>query len=677
MADIFTLFGRIAINADEANKQIGKVSGEANGLKEKFESVGKSAVDIGKKIKRALVAAGVTKVVSSLVKASVSGYAEYEQLVGGVETLFGAGGKSLEEYAKDTGKTVDQVSDKYNQLMNAQGTVFKNAQNAYQTAGVSANQYMDMATGFAASLISGLKGDTEKAAQLTDMAILDMSDNANKMGTDLTSIQNAYQGFAKQNYTMLDNLKLGYGGTQSEMKRLLRDAQKLSGQKYNIKNLSDIIEAIHVIQEEMDITGTTEKEAAETISGSINSTKAAWENLVMGLSDGDADIESLFNKMTGSAKNVVKNIAKVVPNLLKNMGTLLKSAGKTLVKGWEQYVYPWIQDKFKVAFGVELPDWEIIKTTVSGKLEEIRTAASEKLQGIGEAFNKMGVADNLQSALGNAKTFATDLGSVLLSIGQWAIGDGAKLIETIGAVVLAMKSITLLQHPLLLVAAAIALIITNWEGVKAAANAAFDSTASWLEENLGEPAEKFRENVIQKIADGWNDTVKPAIKDAATAVGDFLGIDLIEGWNKITNALSEAWGNVQSAIMSAVDAVNSFLGLENGQGLGGGETTPWYVKAHPERYRSAPKQNASGLRRVPYDGYTSRLHKNEAVLTASQAAIWRGERMPSLAGIGALTTPAQTEQPVNLTINISGNTNSPYEVAQAVRNAVDDWRWRG
>lgn len=675
MAELFTLFGRIAINASEANRQIDDVSGQAGDLKKRFESVGKAAVDIGTKIKRALVAAGVTKAVTALTKASISAYAEYEQLVGGVETLFGAGGKSLEQYAADTGKTVDQVSDKYNQLMSAQSTVFENAKNAYQTAGVSANEYMNMATSFAASLVSSLGGDTEAAAKLTDKAILDMSDNANKMGTDLTSIQNAYQGFAKQNYTMLDNLKLGYGGTQSEMKRLLRDAQKLSGQKYNIKNLSDIIEAIHVIQEEMDITGTTEKEAAETISGSINSTKAAWENLVMGLSDGDADIESLFNKMTGSAKNVVKNIAKVVPNLLKNMGTLLKSAGKTLVKGWEQYVYPWIQDKFKVAFGVELPDWEIIKTTVSGKLEEIRTAASEKLQGIGEAFNKMGVADNLQSALGNAKTFATDLGSVLLSIGQWAIGDGAKLIETIGAVVLAMKSITLLQHPLLLVAAAIALIITNWEGVKAAANAAFDSTASWLEENLGEPAEKFRENVIQPIADGWNDTVKPAIKNAAIAVGDFLGIDLIEGWNKITDAISEAWGSVQSAIMSAVDAVNSFLGLENGQGLGGGETTPWYVKAHPERYRGAPKQNASGLRRVPYDGYTSRLHQNEAVLTASQAAIWRGERMPSLAGIGAM--PVQTEQPVNLTINISGNTNSPYEVAQAVRNAVDDWRWRG
>ena len=630
MADIFTLFGRIAINADEAARQIDDVSGQAGHLKKRFESVGNSAMQLGRKIKNALVAAGVTKAVSSLVKASVSGYAEYEQLVGGVETLFGAGGKSLEEYVKDTGKTVDQVSDKYNQLMNAQGTVFKNAQNAYQTAGVSANQYMDMATGFAASLISGLKGDTEKAAQLTDMAILDMSDNANKMGTDLTSIQNAYQGFAKQNYTMLDNLKLGYGGTQSEMKRLLRDAQKLSGQKYNIKNLSDIIEAIHVIQEEMDITGTTEKEAAETISGSINSTKAAWENLVMGLADGDADIESLFNKMIGSAKNVVKNIAKVVPNLLKNMGTLLKSGGKTLVKGWEKYVYPWIQDKFKVAFGIDLPDWETVKTTVTDKLEEIKAAAVEKLSSLKGFLGKLGLTNDLQTALENVKSFASDLGTVLLSIGQWATGDGAKVVETVGG---AFLTFTALRHPLLLVASAIILIATNWENVKSAVSSAFDATADWLANNLGKPAESFRKNVIEPIIEGWN-SVKSAISAAADALLDFFGIS---GEGSATHT------------------------GESGESHGGLESSKFHF--------------ASGLRRVPYDGLNARLHKNEAVLTASQAAIWRGERMPALAGADAI--PVQTEQPINMTINISGSTGSPYEVAQAVRNAVDDWRWRG
>lgn len=673
MADIFTLFGRIAINADEAARQIDDVSGQAGHLKKRFESVGNSAMQLGRKIKNALVAAGVTKAVSSLVKASVSGYAEYEQLVGGVETLFGASGQSLEEYAESVGKSVDEVEGKYNQLMNAQSTVFANARAAYKNTGYSANQYMQMATLFSASLISNLKGDTEKAAGYTDLAISDMADNVSKMGTNVEDVQNAYKGFAKGTYDMLDNLRIGYSGGKTEMQRLLKDAQKLSGKKYNIKNLTDIIEAIHVIQEEMGIAGNAEAEAATTISGSINATKAAWENLVMGLSDGNADIDKLFGNLTASAKNVVTNIGKVVPSLLKNMGTLIRNAGQTLVRGWEKYVYPWIQDKFKVAFGIDLPDWDTVKTTVTEKLEEIKAAAMEKLSGLKGFLWKLGLTTELQTALGNVKSFASDLGTVLLSIGQWATGDGAKLIETIGGAAL---TFTALRHPLLLVASAILLIATNWEKVKSAVSSAFDATATWLADNLGGAAEKFRENVIQPIADGWTNTVKPAIKNAAIAVGDFLGIDLIEGWNTITDALSSAWESVKNAIASAAEALSNFFGTSG--------TPPQYVIDHPDLYPAyqggssndgAPKQEASGLRRVPYDGFKARLHENEAVLTASQAAVWRGERMPSLAGIGAM--PVQTEQPVNLTINISGNTNSPYEVAQAVRNAVDDWRWRG
>ena len=162
-----------------------------------------------------------------LTKQAVSAYSNYEQLVGGVETLFGAGGRSLEKYAEDMGVTGEEARDSWNQLMRSQNTVLKNAQNAYKTAGLSANEYMETVTSFSASLLQSLGGDTEKAAKYADMAIIDMSDNANKMGTSMESIQNAYQGFAKQNYTMLDNLKLGYGGTKSEMERLVLDAEKL------------------------------------------------------------------------------------------------------------------------------------------------------------------------------------------------------------------------------------------------------------------------------------------------------------------------------------------------------------------------------------------------------------------------------------------------------------------
>ena len=593
MADVFTLFGRIAINATEANEQIDNVSEQAGSLKRRFESVGSSAVNVGKKIKNALVAAGVTKAVSALVKASVSGYAEYEQLVGGVETLFGTGGKSLEQYAEDTGKSVDEIEGKYNQLMSAQTTVFENAKKAYKTAGVSANEYMNMATSFAASLVSSLGGDTEAAAKLTELAILDMSDNANKMGTDLTSIQNAYQGFAKQNYTMLDNLKLGYGGTQSEMKRLLKDAQKLSGQKYNIKNLSDIIEAIHVIQDEMDITGTTQAEAAETISGSINATKAAWQNLVMGLADGNADIDQLFGDLTKSSLDVARNVGKVIPAILKNMGVLLQSAGKTLANGWENTVYPWIRDKFKIAFGIELPDWGTLKTTISTKWAEVQAA-----------FEEGGLVKVFQVILPDWETTKT------------LISDGWKII---------------------------------WAGIQGLFKIIFGvDIPSW-------------EEIKGMISDGWNNVILPGIKDFFKVN---FGVDL-PSWESIKQSLSDTWDKIKNWWNGTVHSLGITTTIQHS---GGGD----YFEAPSE---GGDIQNASGLRRVPYDGFKARLHENEAVLTASQAAIWRGERLPSLAGIGAM--PVQTEQPMNLTINISGNTNSPYEVAQAVRNAVDDWRWRG
>ena len=223
---------------------------DAKSLSGKLSSLASNALGSVAKITAGMMTVA-TGAVAALTKASVEQYAEYEQLVGGVETLFKNSSDKVMEYAN----------------------------NAYKSAGMSANEYMNTITGFAASLLQGLGGDTEKAAQIGNMAVEDMSDNANKMGTSMEMIQNAYQGFAKQNYTMLDNLKLGFGGTKTEMERLLQEAGKISGIKYDISNFSDIIEAIHVIQEQMGITGTTAKEAATTIEGSLNMTKSAWTNL--------------------------------------------------------------------------------------------------------------------------------------------------------------------------------------------------------------------------------------------------------------------------------------------------------------------------------------------------------------------------------------------------------------
>lgn len=227
-------------------------------------------------------------------KAAVSSYADYEQLAGGVDTLFGESSSKVQQYAD----------------------------NAYKTAGMSANQYLETVTGFSASLLQSLGGDTAAAAEKADMAITDMSDNANKMGSDMESIKNAYAGFAKGQFTLLDNLKLGYGGTKTEMQRLLDDATKLSGVEYDISSYSDIVDAIHVVQTEMGITGTTAKEASSTISGSIDSMKGAYQNLLTGLADGDADLDALIDDLANSALTVIDNI---VPRILETVPRIVEA----------------------------------------------------------------------------------------------------------------------------------------------------------------------------------------------------------------------------------------------------------------------------------------------------------------------------------------------------------------
>ena len=247
---------------------------------------------------------------AALVKQSVSAYAEYEQLVGGVETLF----SNLEG------------------TVSAAPQVLENAANAYKTAGMSANQYMETVTSFSAALIAGLNNDYNEAARVSDMAITDMSDNANKMGTAIESIRTAYAGFAKQNYTMLDNLKLGYGGTKEEMQRLLDDAEKFSGVDYNISNLNDVYEAIHVIQTEMGITGTTAKEASETISGSIGMLSGAWTNLVAGFADKEADIPKLIDDVVDSAETAFNNLLPVTEQAINGLAQFVDNIAPTVVE---------------------------------------------------------------------------------------------------------------------------------------------------------------------------------------------------------------------------------------------------------------------------------------------------------------------------------------------------------
>lgn len=272
-------------------KGVKAVSGTLGGL-------AKTVAGVAASITAAFGAAAI-----AITKQAVDAYADYEQLVGGVETLF-----------KDA---ADKVAGY--------------AENAFYTVGISANEYMETVTSFSASLISSLAGDTAKAADIADMALTDMADNANKMGTPLESIKTAYQGFAKQNYTMLDNLKLGYGGTKTEMERLLKDAQKLTGVKYDISNLSDVYNAIHVIQVELGIAGTTAKEAEKTITGSANMTKAAWNNVLTALAGG-GDLDKAIDNLVYSLSRYFDNMLPVVERSLEGIGVLIERVAPKLVE---------------------------------------------------------------------------------------------------------------------------------------------------------------------------------------------------------------------------------------------------------------------------------------------------------------------------------------------------------
>lgn len=295
------------------------------------QSLGASLIGTLKKV---IAAAGIGKIITEAINAGGA----LEQSIGGIETLFGAGGRSAEEYAASVGKSVEAVQGEYNSLLAAQQTVFDNAAQAYKTAGLSANDYMETATGFAASLLSSVSNDANAAAQLTDMAVRDMADNANKMGTDIQDIQNAYQGFAKQNYTMLDNLKLGYGGTQAEMQRLLQDAEKLSGVHYDLGNLADMYSAIHVIQTEMAITGTTAKEAATTLTGSFAAMKAAAENVLADWSTG-ADLTAPLQGLVETAQTfLVGNLLPMIGNVLAGIPELVYTLVPEILQSGTQLV---------------------------------------------------------------------------------------------------------------------------------------------------------------------------------------------------------------------------------------------------------------------------------------------------------------------------------------------------
>lgn len=397
----------------------------------------------------ATVAAGV------LVKSSLDGYAAYEQNVGGIQKLFGNMGKSLDDYASMTGQTTEQASGRWQELEVAQTKAMSQAKQAFATCGLSANAYIEQVTSFSAALITSLGGDTGKAADYANMAMVDMSDNVNTFGSSMQDVQNAYQGFAKQNYTMLDNLKLGYGGTQKEMQRLIKDASEMTDVQRKLgvtvdsssMSFDNIVAAIHVVQESMQIGGTTAREAATTIEGSVSQTRAAWENWVTALGEGDAGwlaeaTDDLADSLVAVAGNVLPRVATIVssiiselPGLVEEVGPTLADALTTVVGSAAEVLRAAVPEQFRgvfdsafgQAFGVSQGDAVAFAGAVSDTLTPVVEGAVGFLRGL---------ADGAASLLGSLSELAgpvADLGSALGGVLGEALQRAGELLGGLAA----------------------------------------------------------------------------------------------------------------------------------------------------------------------------------------------------------------------------------------------------
>ena len=406
-------------DVNRTKKQLNELETGVEGVGDAMDGAGQKTSVFGDVLKANLlgnaIVSGIKAVASgikSLISGAIEGYGEYEQLVGGVETLFGS----------------------------SADTVIKNAETAYKTAGLSANAYMETVTSFSASLLQSMGNDTEAAAKKADQALTDMSDNANKMGTDMQSIQNAYQGFAKQNYTMLDNLKLGYGGTKEEMQRLIDDANALNAAQgnytnYTIESYADIVDAIHTVQTEMGITGTTALEASTTIEGSIGAMKAAYQNFVTGLGDQNADIGALTEELIQAAGTVAENVLPVIENVVKNIAETVKKQGPDMITKFVAYATEKLPEVLKL--GIQL-----IVSLVKGlaqNLPELLRGTLALVDAIISAF-----LDSLPDIIEVGKDIVRGLWEGIKAMASWI---GEKVSGFVGGLVDGVKGVLGIHSP--------------------------------------------------------------------------------------------------------------------------------------------------------------------------------------------------------------------------------------
>lgn len=515
-------------------------------------------------LKKVIAAAGIGKVISD----SLNLGGALQQSIGGIETLFGAGGRSIEEYAKSVGKSVDAVKDEYASLMQSQQTVFDNAAQAYRTVGLSANDYMEQTTSFAASLLSSVSKDTNAAAQLANMAMVDMADNANKMGTDMASIQNAYQGFAKQNYTMLDNLKLGYGGTQAEMQRLLTDAEKLSGVHYELGNLADMYSAIHVIQTEMDITGTTAKEAATTLTGSFAAMKAAAQNVLGDLSTGadlTAPMQALADTtrtfLQGNLLPMIGNVLAGIPQLVYGLVPEVLQTGTELVSSLAAGFAQGIPAFLSTALPQLLSFTEELRANAGQFVDAGLNCITQLLNGLIAGLpqliayvpdiiiNIAGIInDNMPKILAQGISIIVQLIAGIIQAVPALLANWKKILQAVLSVISAINWLNIGKNILTSVANGVksmgSSMLTAFKG-------GFSSALSWIK-SLPSQAVKWGKNLIQSFIKGLTGKGN-VVSNAATAVT--AGISLAETASGKQDNWAASWASSNTSLGSSAQTM--------------------------------------------------------------------------------------------------------------------------
>lgn len=636
--NLFDLFVKIGVD-DQASEHISKLS-----------SGFKTGLATAAKVGTAAVAAAATGI-TALTSAAVSNYAEYEQLVGGVDTIFGNASKRIQRYAED----------------------------AYKTAGMSANEYMETATSFSASLIQSLDGDTQRAATIANRAITDMSDNANKMGTDIGMIQNAYQGFAKQNYTMLDNLKLGYGGTKTEMQRLIQDAAKMTDVQKELgisvdessMSFANIANAISVVQKNMGIAGTTAAEADKTVSGSAGSMKAAWQNLVTGIADDNADLGQLIDNFVGTVQtsfegNLLPRIEKgiggvadlitgIAPILIQEVPKLLEDIAPKAVDGINSIIDSIVQ-VLPDAAGVLVDTAVPIIVDAAPKLidagiellEALINAVSENQEAIFDGAFK--IVNSL--ALGILENFPkiVSMGvGLVVSLAESLADNVDKLLPAAMACI--MEIVDILTDPdtlSKLLDVALVLIHELAFGLVDAIPQLVDATIQIMTslsqfltdpEVLGDLVVAAIEIVIA-LGAGIINAIPVFLENIDTLVVDTIDRLYQTDWLGIgADIISKIWDGLKSVGSSIA---GWFSGLFSGDDA---EVT-------------ADGSHASGLDYVPRNNYLANLHQGEAVLTAQEAEKWRSGRSEM--------------QGANITINIQSGVVSDSGTARSLAQYISE-----